>query len=527
MERMSNVVSNLVESVEPRETKLKPLQKLPKSNKKRTNPKLYIENSSLGVASSDSPAVNSLFQSPDAIWQGCIEAIKDSLDEKIFSAWIKPLQLQSITKSTKLDNSDCLEVKITAPNKFCSEHIESRYKSLIIEILCEKLNSKQIDLTITVLDKPVLANGALKQTNQVRSSVAVQSNSSPNSLTLTSQTQVNTGLNKKYNFSNFVVGSCNQFAHAVSLQVSENLGTIYSPLFIYGGVGLGKTHLANAVGNASHRRNKKVLLVSSELFVTEFISSLRSGKMAQFRDKFRHLDVLIIDDIQFLMGKEGTQEEFFHTFNDLHQRRGQIIVTSDKLPHELVGLEERLRTRFSSGISVDLQAPDYETRVAILIRKAESINVQLPEEIARLVAEAINTNVRELEGALNRLVALCSVKNCAISHELACQVINSLNPKRGKKTTPEEIQKAVALRFNVSVNDLVGKRRTQNIAIARQVSMFLCRKLTTCSYPEIGALFGGRDHSTAIHAKNVIEEKYNNDLAFQAEVKGIESQFSG
>lgn len=332
-----------------------------------------------------------------------------------------------------------------------------------------------------------------------------------------------TNLNPKYNFSNFVVGGCNQFAHAVGLRIAENLGSAYNPLFVYGGVGLGKTHLANAIGNATVRRHKKALLVSSETFVSELIASLRGNRMDQFKAKFRSLDLLIIDDIQFIIGKERTQEEFFHTFNELHNRHKQIVITSDKTPQELVGLEERLRTRFASGLSVDLQVPDFETRVAILSKKAELESAPLSEEVCRYIAEHIDTNVRELEGALNRLCAISSLHKTPINLTLAQEVVRSLmSSRKTKELTYEFIQQTVAEAYNVSLSDLLGKRRTQNIALARQVAMYLVRRLTGYSYPEIGAFFGGRDHSTVIHANKIISERLQSETDLRLLLTGLE-----
>ena len=290
---------------------------------------------------------------------------------------------------------------------------------------------------------------------------------------------------------------------------------------------MGKTHLANAIGNACRRRRKKVLLASSESFVSELISSLKTNNMDRFKSKFRSLDLLIIDDIQFIIGKERTQEEFFHTFNELYNRHKQIIITSDKIPQELVGLEERLRTRFSSGLSCDLQAPDFETRVAIINKKSDISGLMISEDVARLLAERIDTNVRELEGALNRLSALCSLNNSTATLDLAEEVLKSVAPTRMQEVTPELIQKLVAQKYNVSVHDLLGKRRTQNIALARQIAMYLSRRLTACSYPEIGTLFGGRDHSTVIHAFKVITERTNKNEAFGAELCRLEKDLTG
>jgi chromosomal replication initiator protein len=245
--------------------------------------------------------------------------------------------------------------------------------------------------------------------------------------------------------------------------------------------------------------------------------------MQQFKSKFRSIDLLIIDDVQFLIGKERTQEEFFHTFNELHQRGKQIVLTSDKVPQELTGLEERLRTRFSSGLSADLQTPDFETRVAILNKKAERLDIAIPNDVAGFLAEKVDTNIRELEGALNRIQAMSSLSESDITLELAQTALSSLHPSKKREITTEIIQQAVASKFNVSIGDLLGKRRTQNIALARHVAMYLCRKLTGRSYPEIGAVFGGRDHSTAIHACKKLEDCLDQDSKLKSQVSSIES----
>ena len=249
--------------------------------------------------------------------------------------------------------------------------------------------------------------------------------------------------------------------------------------------------------------------------------------MERFRNKFRSLDLLVVDDIQFIIGKERTQEEFFHTFNELYNRHKQIIVTCDKVPQELTGLEERLRTRFACGVSADLQAPDFETRVAILDKKSQGCSLQLPEQVAEMLAEQIDSNVRELEGALNRLHAVCTMRQCEPTTEIAAEVIKSISPTIKKEITTDLIQKVVAERYNVSMHDILGKRRTHNIAFARQVAMYLCREHTACSYPELGALFGGRDHSTVIHARKVISDKISRDPGFQDELRTIQTSLMG
>lgn len=465
------------------------------------------------------PAASS---SPEELWQKVIDVLAETLDSQIFAAWIKPLSLISLEVNREARE---LVAELGARNSFSCEHVRRNYSELIGSALRAVSECDQVTVRVRPVDTAIIT-AAAAVTEESRSVSELRRARTPKPVRTVRQSD-SSSLNPKYNFSNFVVGACNQFAHAVGLRVSEMPGANYNPLFIYGGVGLGKTHLVNAIGNASKRRGKNVLLVSSEIFVNELIAALRSNQMQQFKEKFRSLDVLIIDDIQFIIGKERTQEEFFHTFNALHQRHSQIIITSDKVPQELTGLEDRLRTRFASGLSADLQAPDFETRVAILMKKSESENIDLPQDVARLLAEKIDTNVRELEGALNRLHALSSLNRAPITVDLAESALRTIVPEKTRELTTEFIQKTVAEKYNTTLKDLLGKRRTQNIAFPRQVAMYLCRRLTTCSYPEIGALFGGRDHSTVIHANRVIEEKLRCDAALRAEVEEIERKLKG
>lgn len=480
-----------------------------------------LENYTLSSSCSSGPKTCSI-EDADIVWAKGTDALKNHLDQQIFTAWIKPLKIVGVAA---LD-SENTSVILSAPNKFCRDHVQRHYGQLISSTLSEVIGSKDTLITFKV-DVPSVIRATPSTSKEGDAKKAFAKKRGELDLSIRANPKGNsqidaTNLNSKYNFSNFVVGTCNQFAHAASLKVADCLGSAYNPLFIYGGVGLGKTHLANAIGNASRRRNKKVLLISSEAFVSELISSLRSNNVDRFKNKLRTVDLLIVDDIQFLIGKERTQEEFFHTFNELHNRQKQIVITSDKVPQELVGLEERLRTRFASGLSVDLQAPDFETRVAILTKKSEANGVSLPNQVASMLAERIDTNVRELEGALNQLQALCSLHNTTVSVELTEEVLKSIAPRKRVEVTIELIQKVVAERFNVSLNDLVGKRRTYNIAFARQAAMYICRQLTSRSYPEIGAYFGGRDHSTVIHAKRVISEKLQTDSSFQSQIDQLQ-----
>ena len=329
----------------------------------------------------------------------------------------------------------------------------------------------------------------------------------------------------KYTFDNFVVGASNQFAHAASKAVANQPGDHYNPLFIYGGVGLGKTHLVNAIGHQVLDRNEgaRVVYLSSESFMNELIAALRRDRMDEFKARFRKIDMLIVDDVQFLAGRERTQEEFFHTFNSLYDGHHQIVLTSDKFPKEIPDLEERLRNRFEWGLIADIQPPDIETRVAILEKKAEVEGVDLPQDVALFLATNIDSNVRELEGSLTRLGAFASLNKCPITVDFARDVLQSVLRERSERAiTIESIQKAVCDFFRIRPNDLRSKRRTRTIALPRQVAMYLCRRYTNASFPVIGDRFGGRDHSTVIHAAQVIERRLREDPTFRATVERLE-----
>ena len=329
----------------------------------------------------------------------------------------------------------------------------------------------------------------------------------------------------KYTFDNFVVGASNQFAHAASKAVANQPGDHYNPLFIYGGVGLGKTHLVNAIGHQVLDRNEnaRVVYLSSESFMNELIAALRRDRMDEFKARFRRIDVLIVDDVQFLAGRERTQEEFFHTFNSLYDGHHQIVLTSDKFPKEIPDLEERLRNRFEWGLIADIQPPDVETRVAILEKKAEFEGIELPQDVAIFLATNIDSNVRELEGSLTRLGAFASLNKCPITVDFARDVLQSVLRERvDRAITIESIQKAVCDFFRIRPTDLRSKRRTRTVALPRQVAMYLCRRYTNASFPVIGDRFGGRDHSTVIHAAQVIERRLRDDPAFRATVERLE-----
>jgi len=332
-------------------------------------------------------------------------------------------------------------------------------------------------------------------------------------------------LNPRYTFDAFVIGSGNQFAQAACQAVAERPSKAYNPLFLYGGVGMGKTHLMQAIGHEIKRRQPQAAIcyVSSEKFTNEMINSLRYDKMTTFRDKFRGVDVLLVDDIQFLAQKERTQEEFFHTFNSLHTERHQIVLTSDKVPKDIPGLEDRLRNRFESGLIADIAPPDLETRIAIIQKKAAADRLRLPSDVGLYIAQNVSTNVRELEGCLTRLAALASLNNSEITLEFARQALHDLIRKQEQKPDVEAIQRTVSESFHIKLVDLKSKKRTQHIAFCRQVAMYLARKLTDASFPVIGGHFG-RDHSTVIHAYNLIARRISNDSAFRMSIEKIERE---
>jgi chromosomal replication initiator protein len=448
------------------------------------------------------------------------------LDPQIFEAYIKPLSPLSFDKNTS-------ELAIGAPSKFLVDRVERSYGEEISKTLSSQLgeNAKvsfKLETSLAKVDKTLQPNYQAKVVVKKSSDTEAYQKQSLNS-DLRSPSNENrffqSNLNSRYTFGNFVVGSSNQFCHAAAKQVSESPGQSYNPLFIYGGVGLGKSHLLHAIGNSILERNpnSKVLYMSSESFTNELIQSLRTGKMDEFKRKLRELDVLLIDDIQFISGKERTQEEFFHTFNTLHSAKKQIVITSDTVPQDIVGLKERLQTRFSWGLIADLQVPDFETRVAIINRKASSENVVLPMDVAQFVAENISTNVRELEGALTRLCAVSSLQGVKISKQLAESVLKPMLKTKTINIKVDDIKTAVSSYFGLKIADLSSKKRSRSYSFPRHIAMYLCRKHTTCSYPDIGDQFGGRDHSSVIHAANVVGKKLGSDSELKTILGKIEA----
>jgi len=453
----------------------------------------------------------------NGLWERAADRMRDQLGQVGFETWIGPLNFIGVYGRT---------ATIEAPNRFFKDWVNERYMPLLRQSLSAEVG-EPVDVKLTLGENGVViksgnGNGHANGNGNGRHA----SSSAMNARTEMQQRDRHPQLNPRYTFTEFVVGSGNQFAHAAALAVANQPGEKYNPLFIYGGVGLGKTHLVNAIGHQiwlQGERNKKVLFMSAEVFMNELINSIRRDKTTEFRDKFRRVDALILDDVQFLAGRDRTQEEFFHTFNSLHSERHQIVLTSDKVPKDIPGLEDRLRNRFESGLIADIAPPDLETRIAIIQKKAALERLRLPSDVGLYIAQNVSTNVRELEGCLTRLAALASLNNSEITLEFARQALHDLIRKQEQKPDVEAIQRTVSDSFHVRLADLKSKKRTQHIAFCRQVAMYLCRKLTDSSFPCIGEAFG-RDHSTVIHAYNLIARRISSDSAFRMSIEKIERE---
>ena len=436
------------------------------------------------------------------IWAKTLETIKSELSEVSFNTWIKSCEPISISSDT---------ITISVPNSFTQDILDKRYKDLVansIEVVCSKLYKIEFVIASEASEKE-----ELKETS---------SNSASKSIVVNDE--MSSTLNPKYTFNSFVIGNSNRFAHAASLAVAESPAKAYNPLFIYGGVGLGKTHLMHAIGHyiLDNNPSAKVVYVSSEKFTNELINAIKDDKNEDFRNKYRNVDVLLIDDIQFIAGKERTQEEFFHTFNALHDANKQIILSSDRPPKEIPTLEDRLRSRFEWGLIADIQVPDFETRMAILKKKADVENLNVANEVMGYIATKIKSNIRELEGALIRIIAYSSLTNRDVTVDLATEALKDIiSKKQGKNITIDLIQDVVSSYFNLRVEDLKSQRRTRNVAHPRQIAMYLSRKLTDMSLPKIGEEFGGRDHTTVIHAYEKISENLKTDDSLQHTVNDI------
>ncbi len=420
----------------------------------------------------------------EAFWNQVLNKIKEKTSAHVYETWFKPLRL--------LEKNETL-LKISVPNSFTADWLHSNYKNIIIEAVFETTGKKKdILFEITSFE-------------EIKPKKTVVCDKDPEIK--------DDNIHDLYSFENFVVGSGNQFAHAACLAVADNPGRTYNPLFLYGGVGLGKTHLMKAIVQRCLKKNPRLTVCydTAEAFTNEMINSIRYEKMPLFRKKYRNIDVLLLDDIQFIAGKERTQEEFFHTFNSLFEIKKQLILSSDKKPQDIDDLEERLISRFQWGLIADIQPPDTETKVAILKKKALSRKIPLSNEVAFLLAHSVKSNIRELESLLNRLEACASFYKCNITLEFTQDVLKDFIQIENKEPAAEEIQKLVSKYFNIKMSDLKGKKKNNAVVLPRQIAMYIIRKKTSLSFPEIGDLFGGRDHSTVIHSIKKITSVYKED----------------
>jgi chromosomal replication initiator protein len=474
------------------------------------------------------------------LWSDILHAVEKRLNRQSFETWFRPIKFDGC------DNSEQV-LHLRAPNQVVKDWVSSNYSEVLDESL-EELNLAEYHVDWMVESEQNITNQTITEENEeqeidyrlpeITSSNGKSKNSSlfslleaaesdgltPGATTFVDIEPIELSLNPKYTFQTFVVGSCNQFAHAASQAIAEAPGKTYNPLYIYGGVGLGKTHLMHAAGHEIKARNRHLRLsyISAEKFMNELINAIRYDKAQTFREKYRSIDVLLMDDIQFMAGKERTQEEFFHTFNALYDGQKQIVISSDCPPREIPTLEERLHSRFEWGLIADMEPPDLETKVAILKRKADLDGVALPDDVAFFIASKVKSNIRELEGSLVRLVAISSLRGLPISKMLAQDAIRNIaEDNRPAGITIEQIQQAVAAHYRLRVDELTSKNNARQIAVPRQVAMYLCKRLTKHSFPEIGREFGGKHHTTVIHSVEKIEALVLKDQFFHRIVSDL------
>ncbi len=439
-------------------------------------------------------------------WVDVLEFISPRVGDEAIDTWFQPLELEEITEE---------QATIRVPNRFFGEWLGRNYKDLLIEAFHHTEGIKPTEIIF------VLKEEKDKEPLRAVAPVKKEGYRPP----LPSKTRRQPLPNPKYTFETFVVGASNQFAHAACLAVAESPAKSYNPLFIYGGVGLGKTHLLNAIGNyIADRTDQRLAYVTTEQFTNEVINSIRYDKMMELRRRYRNVDMLLIDDIQFLAGKERTQEEFFHTFNSLYEAGKQIVLSSDRFPKEMPSMEERLRSRFEWGLIADLQQPDVETRIAILRKKSEDEGIDINEDVIQLLAVNLKSNIREIEGALIRLGAYASLTGQLINVDMAKNILRDLIGGKRKVITAEDIQEAVASRFQVKISDLKSKRRTKTLVYPRQIAMFLCRDMTDASFPEIGRDFGGKDHTTIIHACKQMKKAQETDATLRSTLESLKEE---
>lgn len=441
-------------------------------------------------------------------WNYLINRFKEKMASVSYDTWIESSECMQLTQD---------EITIQVPTKLHKDYWENNLTTTTVELLYE-LTSREISPVIMTEEEVMNQQQPVEEPS---SSESVQEN-------LNTEGKYSQ-LVEKYTFDSFVIGKGNQMAHAAALVVAEEPGTIYNPLFFYGGVGLGKTHLMHAIGHRLRELNPQanVKYVTSEMFANDFIDSIRNRTQKEFRNEYRQVDLLLVDDIQFFSDKEGTQEEFFHTFNALYDQRKQIVLTSDRLPNEIPKLQERLVSRFAWGLSVDITPPDLETRIAILRSKAEAENLEIPDSTLSYIAGQIDSNIRELEGALLRVQAFATIENLEITTGLAADALKSMLPgKQAVGKNIADIKKAVAKFYDVTVEEINGKKRVQNIVRPRQVAMYLSREITGESFPKIGKEFGGKDHTTVIYAHDKINELLETDFELKNKIDEIKKMLS-
>lgn len=441
------------------------------------------------------------------LWLQVLDLVAADIPKPSFETWVQPARPLAFYEDT---------IVVAAPNDLAKNRLESRYAEAITSAL-HKLTGKQFRLSI------VLPHHAAPDQLHLAEVAATAPLPAP-------QPDSPAKLNPKYTFDTFVIGASNRFAHAASLAVAETPAQAYNPLFLYGGVGLGKTHLMHAIGHfvLEQNPNANIAYVSTETFTNEFINCLRDNKTLEFQSKYRSVDVLLIDDIQFLAGKERTQEEFYHTFNAIHEANKQIVISSDRPPKEIPTLEDRLRSRFEWGLICDIQPPDLETRIAILRKKAQTESLAIDDDILAYIATRIETNIRELEGALTRIVAYAAIHNTSADLAVAEAALKDiLPPSKPRQVTIDLIQLTVAQHYNVAVEDFKLRKRTRSIAFPRQVAMYLARELTDLSLPKIGEEFGGRDHTTVIHACEKIANDMAHDQALASTIQLLINKIQG
>lgn len=433
------------------------------------------------------------------IWNRSLSKIAGKVGESIFELWFKPIRLIQVKEQT---------ANLEIPNRFFKEWIEDSYPNLIKDSL-ESVLAYPVTIKYKIEEKPTASQAKIiEKIEHKRIRLA------------------NKGifLNPKYTFENFVTGTSNQFAQAAAYAVAESPGRIYNPLFIYGGVGLGKTHLMNAIGNKVllAKQDVSVLYVSAEQFTNEMVSSIRHEKMTEFKDKYRNLDLLLIDDVQFIANKTSTQEEFFHTFNTLYEKQKQIVISCDRPPNEISEVTDRLRSRFNMGLIADIQPPDIETKLAIIYKKAEIMGIKkIPDDVAHFLAQKIKSNIRELEGALIRIAAQASLAGEEITVETAKKLLRDIIHDDEKPITIESIQKTVCDFYRMKLSDMKAKRRTRDVALPRQIAMYISKQVTNSSLSDIGKHFGGKDHATVIYACKQIEEKKAKDETFHRTIENL------